>query len=92
MTAKVTASGRTTATRLAVATIAAGRLTAIPGTTVGSWIGVDFGWQAASGQLVADVGLQQAWRVAAWRPGDTRLSVAVTRPPPDCWPVIGRGP
>jgi hypothetical protein len=92
MTAKVTASGRTTATRLAVATIATGSLTAVPGSTIGSGLGVDFGWPAASGQLVADVGLQQAWQVAAWRPGNTHLYVAVTKTPPDTWPVVGPGP
>jgi len=80
------------ANRLAVADVASGRLTAVPGTTIGSGIGVDFGWQAGSDRLVADVGLQDAWQVAEWRPGDTRLHVAITRAPADTWPVVGPGP
>jgi anti-sigma-K factor RskA len=47
---------------------------------------------AGSGRLVADAGLQDAWQVAEWRPGDTRLYVAITRPPADTWPVAGPGP
>ena len=92
MTARVGASGRIEATRLVVAAVAGGRLTAVPGTTIGAGIGVDFGWQAGSGRLVADVGLRDAWQVAVWRPGDARLYVAVTRAPANSWPVVGPGP
>jgi hypothetical protein len=97
VTAKVGANGRTEATRLVVAAVAGGRLTAVPGTTIGAGIGVDFGWQAGSGPLVADVGLQDAalqdgWQVAVWRPGAARLYVAVTRAPTGSWPVVGPGP
>ena len=92
VTARIGAGGRAAANRLAVAVLASGRLTAVPGTTLGAGIGVDFGWQPDSGQLVADVGLQDAWQVAEWRPGDTRLHVAITRAPADTWPVVGPGP
>ena len=92
VTARIGAGGRVAANRLAVAVLASGRLTAVPGTTIGAGIGVDFGWQPDSGQLVADVGLQDAWQVAEWRPGDTRLHVAITRAPADTWPVVGPGP
>jgi len=92
VTARVGASGRIEATRLVVAAVADGRLTAVPGTTIGAGIGVDFGWQAGSGRLVADVGLRDAWQVAVWRPGDARLYVAVTRAPANSWPVVGPGP
>ena len=92
VTARTGAGGRAVAVRLAVAAVASGRLTAVPGTTVGSGNGVDLGWQAGSGQLVADVSLQNSWQVAVWRPGDTHLSVAVTRVPADSWPVVGPGP
>jgi hypothetical protein len=92
MTARVGATGRVEATRLVVAAVAGGRLTAVPGTTIGAGIGVDFGWQAGSEQLVADAGLQDAWQVAVWRPGDARLYVAVTRAPAGSWPVAGPGP
>ena len=92
VTARTGVGGRAVANRLAVAAVASGRLTAVPGTTIGSGIGVDFGWQPSSGRLVADVGLQQAWQVAAWRPGDARLYVAITQAPADSWPVVGSGP
>jgi hypothetical protein len=92
VTARTAAGGRATASRLVVAVVASGRMTAVPGTTTGSGIGVDFGWQASTGWLVADVGLQDAWQVAVWRPGDARLYVAVTQAPADSWPVLGPGP
>jgi hypothetical protein len=92
VTARFGAGGRAVANQLAVAAVASGRLTPVPGTTIGSGNGVDLGWQAGSGQLVADVGLQNSWQVAVWRPGDARLSVAVTRTPADSWPVVGPGP
>jgi len=92
VTARVGASGRVEATRLVVADVAGGRLTVVPGTTIGAGIGVDFGWQAGSFWLVADVGLQDAWQVAVWRPGDARLYVAATRAPAGSWPVAGPGP
>jgi hypothetical protein len=92
VTARIGAGGRTTSTQLVVAAVGSGRLTAVPGTTIGSGIGVDFGWQPGSGRLVAVVGLQDAWQVAMWRPGDTRLYVAVTRAPMGSWPVVGPGP
>jgi hypothetical protein len=92
VTAKIGADGRATATRLAVAAAGSGRLTAVPGTTVGAGIGIDFGWQPGSGRLVAAASLQDGWQVAVWRPGDTRLHVAVTRAPAGSWPVVGQGP
>lgn len=92
VTAKIGADGRAAAYRLAVADVARGRLAAVPGTTVGSGNGVDFGWLPGSDRLVADIGLQQAWQVAVWRPGDARLYVAVTKVPAGSWPVLGPGP
>ena len=80
------------ANQLVVAAVATGRLTAIAGTTIGSGNGVDFGWQAAGGQLVADVGLDHGWQVAVWRPGDAHLYVAGMRAPAGSWPVVGPGP
>jgi hypothetical protein len=96
VTARVTASGWPAATRLMVAAVATGRITAVPGTTVGSRIGVSFGWQAGSHRLIADVPVgvpgHYEWQIAAWRPGDTRLSVALARAPGGSWPVIDQGP
>ena len=93
VTGRIGANDRVAATRLVVAIVANGKVTAVPGTTIGSGIGVDFGWQPDSGRLVAAVALQQrAWQVAVWRPGDARLYVAVTRVPAGSWPVVGPGP
>lgn len=91
VTARIGASGQPSAVRLVVAVVATGRLMAVPGTTIGSGIGVDFGWQG-NGRLVAGIGLQDAWQVAVWRPGDARLHVAVIRVPAGSWPVVGPGP
>jgi hypothetical protein len=84
--------GRATASRMVVAALPSGRLTTVPGTTIGIGNAVDFGWQAGSGQLAVDVGLQDAWQVAVWRPGDARLYVAALRAPAGSWPVVGPGP
>jgi hypothetical protein len=92
VTTRIGAGGRAAASHMVVAAVASGRLTAVPGTTLGSGIGVDFGWQAGSGPLVADVSLQDEWQIAVWRPGDARLHVAVTRAPAGSWPVVGTGP
>jgi hypothetical protein len=92
VTARTGAGGRAVANRLAVAAVAGGRLTAVPGTTIGAGIGIDFGWQPGTGQLVAALSLQGGWQVAVWRPGDAHLYVAVTRAPADSWPVVGPGP
>ena len=92
VTARIGADGRAAANRLLVAVVASGRLTAVPGTTIGSGNGVDFGWQAASGRLVAEVALQHAWQIAVWYPGDARMYVAVTRTPAGSWPIAGPGP
>jgi hypothetical protein len=86
------AGGRGAATRLVVVALASGRLTAVPGTTVGSGNGVDFGWQPGSDQLIVYVGQQGGWQVAVWRPGDAHLYVAAVRAPAGSWPVVGPGP
>ena len=79
-----------------VATVATGQLTAIPGTTVGSGIGVDFGWQPGTRRLIADVTVgtqgQPEWQIGAWQPGDARLSTALIRAPGGSWPVTDQGP
>jgi hypothetical protein len=96
VTARVTAPGGAAATQLIVATVASGRITAVPGTTVGSGNGVSFGWQAGSHQLIADVAVSTAdqpeWQIAVWQPGDARLSTALARAPYESWPVIDQGP
>jgi hypothetical protein len=96
VTARGTAAGRAAAIRLMVATVASGRITAVPGTTVGSGNGVDFGWQPGSHRLIADMSVaaagQSNWQIVVWQPGDARLSTALARPPDESWPVIDEGP
>jgi hypothetical protein len=96
VTDKVTASGQAAAIRLMVATIASGRITSVPGSTVGSGIGVDFGWQAGSHRLIADVPTgapgPPEWQIGVWQPGDARLSTALARVPENSWLVIDQGP
>ena len=96
VTASVTADGRPATIRLMVATVASGRISAVPGTTVGSGNGVEFGWQPGSHRLIADVGVgatgQPEWQVAVWRPGDARLSTALARTRNGSWPVLDEGP
>jgi hypothetical protein len=92
VTARIGAGGRASATRLIMAAVGTGTLTAVPGTTIGAGIGIDFGWQPGSGQLVAVTSLQDGWQVAVWHPGDARVYVAVTRAPAGSWPVVGPGP
>jgi hypothetical protein len=96
VTAGVTAHGPPAANQLMVATVAGGRLAAVPGTTIGSGIGVDFGWQPGSHRLIADVTTgtqsQPEWQIAVWQPADARLSIALTQVPYQSWPVIDKGP
>ena len=100
VTASVTADGRPATIRLLVATVASGRINAVPGTTVGSGNGINFGWQPGSHRLIADVAVatteqpeaQPEWQVAVWRPGDARLSTTLARTPNGSWPVIDEGP
>jgi len=70
-------------TRLEVAAAASGRLTAVPGTSVGSDTVVDFGWPTVADSLVAEFIFPATVQVASWQPGATRLAVAVIRPGQD---------
>lgn len=92
VTARIAPDGRAAATQLAVAAVTTGRLTVIPGSTVGIGNGVDFGWQTGTGELTAVVFVRNEWQIAVWRPGGTRLFVARARVPESSWPVVGQGP
>jgi hypothetical protein len=70
-------------TRLEVASAAGGRLTALPGTSVGSDAVVDFGWPTSGDSLVAEFIFPATVQLASWHPGATRLAVAVVRPGQD---------
>jgi hypothetical protein len=99
-----TKDGYPAASQLMVATLASGRTAAVPGTTVGSGIGVTFGWQPGSRLLIADVaaGLaghvaadapgQAEWQIAVWQPGAAGLTTALAQTPAQSWPVIAQGP
>lgn len=90
------ADGSPAATQLMVATVASGRIAALPGSTVGIDNGVSLGWQPGSRRLIADVTVRVhggfAWQIAVWQPGDARLSTAVVQVPSQSWPVIDQGP
>jgi hypothetical protein len=96
VTAGATADGHPAANQLMVATVASGRINAVPGSAVGSGIGVDFGWLPGTRRLIADVTVgtqgQSEWQIAVWQPGDARLSTALARTPDQSWPVIDQGP
>lgn len=104
VTSGVTANGNPARNQLMVATVASGRIAAVPGATVGYGIGVSFGWQPCSRRLIADVDAdvaghvaadapgQPEWQIAVWQPGDACISVALTRSPSQSWPVIDQGP
>jgi hypothetical protein len=68
------------AVQLELASVASGRLTAVPETWVSSDALVGFGWAAGGGSLVAELSFTTKVQLAAWRPGATRLAVAVLRP------------
>ena len=99
-----TKDGYPAASQLMVATLASGRAAAVPGTTLGSGIGVSFGWQPGSRLLIADVAAdvaghvaadapgQAEWQIAEWQPGDARLTTALAQTPAQSWPVIAQGP
>ena len=70
-------------TRLEVASVASGRLTALPGTSVGSDTVVDFGWPTGGDSLVAEFVFPAKVQLASWHPGATRLAVAVIGPGQD---------
>jgi len=67
-------------TRLEVASTASGRLTALPGTSVGSDTVVDFGWPTVGDSLVAEFIFPDTVQLASWHPGASVLAVAVVRP------------
>lgn len=96
ITAGVTADGHPATNQLVVATLGSGRIAAVPGTTVGAGIAVNFGWQPGSRRLIAEVSAdptgQPKWQIAVWQPGDARLSTALTWTPYQSWPLIDQGP
>jgi hypothetical protein len=72
--------GGGSSTRLEVASTTSGRLTALPGTSVGSDTVVDFGWPTVGDSMVAEFIFPAAVQLASWHPGASVLAVAVVRP------------
>jgi hypothetical protein len=72
-------SGDGGATRLEVASVTSGRLTAVPGSLVGSNAHVEFGWPTSGDSLIAEFIFATQAQLASWQPGATRLAVADVR-------------
>jgi hypothetical protein len=68
------------AVQLERVSLASGRLTAVPQTWVSSDALVGFGWPASSDSLVAEFSFTTKVQLASWRPGASRLAIAVLRP------------
>jgi hypothetical protein len=68
------------AMRLEVASVASGRLTAMPGAFVSSDALVGFGWPTSGDSLVAEFIFTTKAQLASWHPGATRPAVTVIRP------------
>ena len=79
------------AAQLELVSMASGRLTAVPQTWVSSDALVGFGWPASSDSLVAELSFTTKVQLASWRPGASRLAIAVLRPQHSpASPVIGQ--
>ena len=68
------------AVQLELASMASGRLTAVPQTWVSSDALVGFEWPASSDSLVAELSFTTKVQLASWRPGASRLAITVLRP------------
>jgi hypothetical protein len=68
------------AVQLELVSMASGRLMAVPGTWLSSDALISFGWPASSDSLVAELGFTAKVQLMSWRPGASRLAVAVLRP------------
>jgi hypothetical protein len=68
------------AVQLELVSAASGRLTVVPQTWVSSTALVGFGWPAGGDSLVAELSFTTKVQLASWRPGASRLAIAVLRP------------
>lgn len=68
------------AMQLAVASLASGELTLVPGAWSSSDALVGFGWPEGDNNLVAEFSFTTKVQVTAWRPGATRLAVVALEP------------
>ncbi|MGH3159538.1 MAG: hypothetical protein ACRDNF_23595 [Streptosporangiaceae bacterium] len=81
------------AVQLELVSMASGRLTAVPGTWLSSDALIGFGWPTSSDSLMAELSFTTKVQLASWRPGASRLAIALLRPQqtPACL-VIGSTP
>ena len=68
------------AVQLELVSMASGRLAAVPQTWVSSDALFGFGWPAGSDSLVAELIFTTKVQLVSWRPGASRLAIAVLRP------------
>ena len=68
------------AMRLDVATVASGRLTEVPRTSVSSDALFAFGWPVQSDSLIAEFTFMPTIQLASWQLGSSRLAVSVLKP------------
>ena len=68
------------AVQLELVSMASGRLTAVPGTWLSSDALISFGRPASSDTLVAELSFTTKVQLTSWRPGASRLAIAVLRP------------
>jgi hypothetical protein len=66
--------------QLELESTASGHLMAVPGTWLSSDALVSFGWPASSDSLVAELSFTTKVQLASWRPGASRLAIALLRP------------
>jgi hypothetical protein len=66
--------------RLDVASVAADRLTVVPGTFVSSDALAGFGWPDRSDSLVAEFNVESTTQLTSWHPGARELDLAVIKP------------
>ena len=68
------------AVQLELVSLASGRLTAVPHTWVSSDALIGFGWPAGSDSLVAEFSFTTKVQLASWRPGASRVAIALLTP------------
>ena len=66
--------------QLELVSLVSGRLTIVPHTWVSSDALVGFGWPAGSDSLVAEFSFTTKVQLASWRPGASRVAIALLTP------------
>lgn len=87
----VNRDGYATLSRIAIAGLRTGRLTVLPGSSIGNDLpeALTFGWQGGSDTLIATVTGRAVTQAGLWRPGSARLLVRRFWLPPGMTVVTG---